>query len=248
MRIHSTPQPCYLKINLNHVLMFTIYIFFQVCLITVVYPFIVISISSSIALSRLTSKVGAHSSLQRTVLRPDARPFLSNSQGSVHIWDTKKLPRKVNPNSQMPDKKVDGPVKTTRRNNVKQPSSKSPIKFRDNYDTPVLFPDSDIPSRNRHVQNTNAWFDGEGIEQRMLLPRGYSIPEEMYGPNYIWDTKGWPRRINTTKEPIYNNLKGSTRNKVSYDSPIIFQDTPSFATAFSNHKPSTNLKAKRLSK
>jgi hypothetical protein len=85
-----------------------------------------------------------------------------------------------------------------------------------------LFPDSGFPSRNHHAHNTNAWFDGDGIEQRMLLPRGYSIPEEMYGPNYIWDTKGWPRLINTTKEPIYNYLKGSTRNKVSYDSPIIF--------------------------
>jgi hypothetical protein len=214
----------------------------------VVYPFIVIFVTSGIVLSRLTSEVGKHRSLQRTVLRPDARPFLGNSQDSVHIWDTKQLSRNVNPDSQTPDKKFDGSVKTTRRNNVKRPSNKSPIKFRNNYDTPVLFSNSDFPSRNRHVQNTNAWFDGEGMEQRMLLPRGYSIPEEMYGPNYIWDTKGWPRRINTTKKPIYNSLKESTRNKVSYDSPIIFQDNSSFATAFSNHKPSTNHKAKRLSK
>ena len=78
------------------------------------------------------------------------------------------------------------------------------------------------------------------MEQRMLLPRGYSIPEEMYGPNYVWDTKGWPRLITTTKKPIYNRLKGSTRNKVSYDSPIIFPDNPSFAGAFSNYEPSTN--------
>jgi hypothetical protein len=148
----------------------------------------------------------------------------------------------------MPDKKSDGSVKTKRRNNVKRPSSESPIKFRENYDRPILFPDSDIPSRNRHAQNTNAWFDEEGVEQRMLLPRGYSIPEEMYGPNYVWDTKGWPRRINTTKQPIYNHVKGSTRNKVSYDSPIIFQDNPSSAAAFSNHKPSKNRKAKWLSK
>lgn len=210
-----------------------------------VYPVIVFYVSSSIALPRFTSKGGKHRSLQRTLFRPDARPFLGNS---LHIWDTKKSPRKVNPDSQMPNIKFDGPVKTTRRNNMKRPPSKSPINFRDNDDTPILFPASDFPSRNQHVHNTNAWFDGEGIEQRMLLPRGYSIPEEMYGPNYIWDTKGWPRHINTTKEPIYNHLKGSTRNKVSYDSPIIFQDNPSFATAFSNHKPSTNQQAKRLSK
>jgi hypothetical protein len=247
MRIQSTPQHCYLKINLNHVLMFTIIVVFQVCLITVVYPVIVFYVSSSIALPHLTSKVGKHRSLQRTVLRPHARPFLGNSQGSVHIWDTKKLPRKLNPDSQMPNNKFDGPVKTTRRNNVKRPSIKSPINFRDKDDTPILFPDSDFPSRNQHEHNTNAWFDGEGMEQRMLLPRGYSIPEEMYGPNYIWDTKGWPRLINTTKEPIYNHLKGSTRNKVSYDSPIIFQDSP-FATVFYNHKLSTNQQAKRLSK
>ena len=240
MWIQSTPQPFYLKINVNHVLTLTIIFVFQVFLTTVVYAVIVFYVSSSSALPLLTSKVGKHRSLQRTVLRPHARPYLGNSQGSVHIWDTKKLPRKVNPDWQMPNNKFDGSVKTTRRNNVKRPSSKSPINFRNNDDTPILFPDSEFPSTNQHVHNTNAWFDGEGMEQRMLLPRGYSIPEEMYGPNYIWDTKGWPRLINTTKEPIYKHLKGSTKNKVSYDSPIIFQDNPSFATAFSNHKPSTN--------
>jgi len=152
----------------------------------------------------------------------------------------------VNPNSQLPNNKFDGPVKTPRRNNVEGPSSKSPINFRDNSYTPILFPDSDFLSRNQHAQNTNAWFDGKGMEQRMLLPKGYSIPEEMYGPNYIWDTKGWPRLLTTTKEPIYNRLKGSTRNKVSYDSPIIFPDNPSFAALFYNHEPSTNQQAKRL--
>ena len=232
-------------INLSHVLMFTticLFVCFQVCLLTVVYPVIVFYVSSSIALPRLTSEVGKHTSLQRTVFRPDAWLYLGNSQGSVRIWDTKKLSRKLNPDSQMPNKNFHGSVKTKRRNNVKRPSSKSPTNFRDNYDTPILFPDSDFPSRSQHVQNTNAWFEGEGVEQRMLLPRGYSIPEEMYGPNYIWDTKGWPRRITTTVEPIYNHWKGSIRKKVSYDSPIIFQYSPSFATAFSNHtrKPSTN--------
>jgi len=214
----------------------------------VVYPVIVFYVSSSIALPPHTSKVGKHRSLRWTVLQPDARPFLDSSQGSVHIWDTKKLPKNVNPNSQITNNKFDGPVKTTRRNNVKRPSSKSPINFGNNEDTPILFRDSDFPSNNQHAHNTHAWFDGEGIEQRMLLPRGYRIPEEMYGPNYIWDTKGWPRRINTTKEPIYNHLKGSTRNIVSYDSPIIFQDNPSFAAAFSNHKPSKNQQAKLSSK
>lgn len=198
---------------------YNFFVCLQVCLITVVYPVIVFCISYSIALPFLPSNVGRP--LQWTVLRPDARPFLRNSQGSVHIWDTKTFSRKVNPVSQMPNNKFDGPFKTTRRNNVKRPSSKSPINFRDNNDTPILFPDRDFPSRNQHAQNTNAWFDGEGIEQRMLLPKGYSIPEEMYGPNYIWDTKGWPRRLTTTEEPIYNHLKGSTRNNVSYDSPII---------------------------
>jgi len=211
-----------------------------------VYPVIVFLVSSSLAFPRLTSEVGR--SMQWTVLRPDARQSLGNSQGSVHIWDTKTFPRKVNPDSRMPNNKFDGPVKTTRRNNVKRPPSKSPINFRNNYDTPILFPDSDFPSRNQRVHNTNAWFDGEDMEQKMLLPRGYSIPEEMYGPNYIWDTKGWPRLITTTKEPIYNRLKGSTTNKVSYDSPIIFPDNPSFADAFSNYEPSTNQQARRLSK
>jgi hypothetical protein len=138
--------------------------------------------------------------------------------------------------------KVDGSVKTARRNNVKQPSRKLPTDVRDNYDTPILFPDSYFPSRNLHVQNTNAWFDGDGVEQRMLLPRGYSIPEELYGSNYVWDTKGWPKLINTTPKPTYNRMKGSTRNKVSYDSPMIFPDHPSYPLHTSDsYFPSRNL-------
>jgi hypothetical protein len=163
-------------------------------------------------------------SVQRTVLLPGTRPFLGNSHGSVHFQDTKKLSRKVNPASQIANNKVGRPVKAKHPNNVKRPSSKSTFRFPD--DTPILFPNTNSPSINQHGQNTNAWFDG-GMEQRMLMPRGYSMPEELYGPNYIWDTKGWPRLIETTPRPVYNRLKNSTN-----DSPIIFKDNPSWPLHF----------------
>jgi hypothetical protein len=218
---------CFL-VPFTELIIHTTYNFFQVSLKAVVYLVIVFYVSTSIALTSFQSTPYRINTPQHTEPRPYAHPFLGNSYGSVHSLGNNILPNNVIRAPPLTKVKVDQPVKTTRRNNVKQPSSKVPTNFRDNYDTPILFPGSYFPSRNQHEQNTNAWFEGGGIEQRMLLPRGYSIPEEMYGPNYIWDTKGWPRLINTTPKPIYNRLKGSTRNKVSYDSPIIFPDNPSF--------------------
>jgi hypothetical protein len=203
--------------------------YFQVSLITVVYLVIVFYVSSNIASPTLTLRTCKYKPPALTVPRSHAPPRPVISHGSGQNFKTIKLPRKEILVSQMPNNKV---LTTKGRNKVKRPSSKSPTDFMYNDDTPVLFPYNNPSSRNGHVENTNAWFDGEGLEQRMLLPSGRSIPEEMYGPNYIWDTKGWPRLKNTTPEPIYNHLKGSTRNKVSYDSTIIFQDNSSLPLHF----------------
>jgi hypothetical protein len=79
------------------------------------------------------------------------------------------------------------------------------------------------------------------MEQRMLLPQGYSIPEEMFGPNYIWDTKGWPRPVETTAEPVQNHVESSAMNKLHNDSPIIFEEDPYMPPHFPNVNPTRSL-------
>jgi hypothetical protein len=211
--------------------------FFQVSPIILVHAVIVLYASSSAASPHLSLKTGKHKSVHRRVLLPDAHQFLGNSHGSVHFWDTKKPSRKVNPDSQIANNKVNWPVKTKQRNNVKRPSSKLPFDFPGNNDSPVLFPDTNYPGRNPDEQNGNVWFDGEGIEQRMLMPRGYSMPQEMFGPNYIWDTKGWPRLIKTTPRPVYSHLEDFPKNKLYNDSPLIFKDNPSWPLHFPTISP-----------
>jgi hypothetical protein len=71
----------------------------------------------------------------------------------------------------------------------------------------------------------------------MLLPEGFSIPQEMYRPNYIWDTKGWPKSVETTPEPVYKNVKISAKKKLRNDSPIIFQDNILVPLRFPNVNP-----------
>jgi hypothetical protein len=98
-------------------------------------------------------------------------------------------------------------------NNVKTSTKKtlhnnSPIIFQKTHHGPLRFPTVN-PTR-RHQQNNyqNNFLDDnpgsrsemDGLEQRMLLPEGQKIPEEMYGPNYIWDTKGWPTFVGTVPQ------------------------------------------------
>jgi hypothetical protein len=168
------------------------------------------------------------------MLVPDVNSFLSNSHVSDNFWNTRGSPRNVKSVSWLPSNDFDMPAKTRSHGNVKRPLSHSPIVFKDNVDTPFMFPNTNIPSRNRHEEMTNSWLEGDGIEQRMLLPEGYSIPEEMYGPNYIWDTKGWPRLVETTPQPVFNHMKNFGKKKLYKDSPIIFEDNPPVPFNFPN--------------
>jgi hypothetical protein len=125
------------------------------------------------------------------------------------------------------------PAKKRLNADAKQSTSEKPLVFRENADTPLVLPNTYSASVNQHGGRTN----GKGIEQRMLLPEGFSIPEEMYGPNYIWDTKGWPRLVETTPEPVDNNVKISSKKKLHNDSPIIFQEHPRVPLSFPNVNP-----------
>jgi hypothetical protein len=122
------------------------------------------------------------------------------------------------------------------RGGDKQPSNEAPIIFRETFDTPLLFPNTNF-FRNEHEGTTNSWSNDNGIEQRMLLPEGYSIPEEMFGSNYIWDTKGWPRLVDTASEPVANRATSSAKNGVHNESPIISEETPHIPLRFPNLKP-----------
>jgi hypothetical protein len=125
------------------------------------------------------------------------------------------------------------PAKKRPKGDAKQSSSEKPVVFRGNADTPLALPSTNSPSINQYGGRTN----GKGIEQRMLLPEGFSIPEEMYGPNYIWDTKGWPRLVETTPEPVDNNVKISAKKKLHNDSPIIFREHPHVPLRFPDVNP-----------
>jgi hypothetical protein len=133
-----------------------------------------------------------------------------------------------------PDNK---PAKKRPNADAKQSSREKPVIFREKTDTPLVLPNTNSPSISQHRDRTNSWTNGNGIEQRMLLPEGFSMPEEMYGPNYIWDTKGWPRRVESAPDPVHNNVKISTKKKLHNDSPIIFQEHPHVPLRFPNMNP-----------
>jgi hypothetical protein len=132
---------------------------------------------------------------------------------------------------------VSRPAKKGPNGDSKQSSSEKSVVFRGNAYTPPLLPHTKSPSINQHGGRTDTWTNGKGMEQRMLLPEGYSIPEEMYGPNYIWDTKGWPKLVDTTPDPVYNNVKSSAKKRLHNDSPIIFQENPHEPLRFPNVNP-----------
>ncbi|KDR11521.1 uncharacterized protein LOC110836983 [Zootermopsis nevadensis] len=193
---------------------------------------VLICVTNSIASPPLSAEGGNAKTKYRRMLLPDAHSFLSNSYGSDFAWNTRGSPRNVKTSSWLPSNNIDVPVKTKPYGNIKRPLSQSSIVFKENVDTPFKFPVTNTPLRNRHEEMTNTWFEGDGIEQRMLLPEGKSIPEEMYGPDYIWDTKGWPRYVKTAPQPEFNYMKNSGNNKFYRDSPIIFEDNPPVSLNF----------------
>lgn len=191
-------------------------------------------ISPSIASPHLTAKNGNNESSYRRTLLPDTSSFFENPHGSYYFWNRRRSPNFVTSVPWFPVNSFDTSVKKRTHENMKRPPSQSSVVFRDNSDTSSFSPNSVSPSRNEHEKMTNAWFDRDGIEQRMLLPQGRSVPKEMYGPNYIWDTKGWPRLAETNPQPMYNHVKNTARNKLRKDSPIIFRENPPSRLHFPN--------------
>lgn len=41
--------------------------------------------------------------------------------------------------------------------------------------------------------------DQSFIYQQMISPRWQTLPKELFGPEYVWDTKGFPRRVEKTQ-------------------------------------------------
>jgi hypothetical protein len=37
--------------------------------------------------------------------------------------------------------------------------------------------------------------DPSFLYQQMIWPDWHSLPKELFGPQYVWDTKGFPRRV-----------------------------------------------------
>ncbi|PSN34340.1 hypothetical protein C0J52_25483 [Blattella germanica] len=61
----------------------------------------------------------------------------------------------------------------------------------------VHFPDN-LPYTN--FGNWNPRAKDDDIEQRMLLPDGMEIPDDMYGSNFKWERKGWPTLMGTAPQ------------------------------------------------
>jgi hypothetical protein len=51
------------------------------------------------------------------------------------------------------------------------------------------------------------------IYQHMISPNWQTLPEELFGPEYVWDTKGFPRRVG----------KPQARQEESHSSSMIHQ-------------------------
>jgi hypothetical protein len=41
--------------------------------------------------------------------------------------------------------------------------------------------------------------DESFIDQQMISPNWRTLPKELFGPEYVWDTKGFPRRVEKTQ-------------------------------------------------
>jgi hypothetical protein len=80
----------------------------------------------------------------------------------------------------------------------------------------VLFPET----MNYEVGQPARPPEDDDIDQRMMLPSGMEMPNEMYGPNYNWDTKGWP----LLRDPSVDTVRYPVRNRLPAESPVHFPE------------------------
>lgn len=52
--------------------------------------------------------------------------------------------------------------------------------------------------------------DASLVYQRMVWPDWHTLPKEFFGPEYVWDTKGFPRRIDKVQDRIEGTNDVST--------------------------------------
>jgi hypothetical protein len=52
--------------------------------------------------------------------------------------------------------------------------------------------------------------DSSFIYQHMVWPDWKTLPKELFGPEYVWDTKGWPRRADKVQGRVEGKNDVST--------------------------------------
>jgi hypothetical protein len=52
--------------------------------------------------------------------------------------------------------------------------------------------------------------DSSLIYQRMVWPEWQTLPKKFFGPEYVWDTKGWPRRADKVQVRVEEPNDAST--------------------------------------
>jgi hypothetical protein len=58
-----------------------------------------------------------------------------------------------------------------------------------------------------------AYPDGDDesiIYQHMISPNWRTLPKELFGPEYVWDTKGFPRRVEEPQVRLQQPRSSST--------------------------------------
>lgn len=53
--------------------------------------------------------------------------------------------------------------------------------------------------------------DPSFIYQEMILPGRDTLPKEFFGPEYVWDTKGFPRRAEVSQSQVDTGSVSSIR-------------------------------------
>jgi hypothetical protein len=52
--------------------------------------------------------------------------------------------------------------------------------------------------------------DDSLIYQQMISPNWRTLPKELFGPEYVWDTKGFPRRVEEPQALLQESHSSST--------------------------------------
>ncbi|KAJ9577521.1 hypothetical protein L9F63_005894 [Diploptera punctata] len=138
--------------------------------------------------------------------------------GPDYVWDNKGMPRRIEIKPPVRRYYNSAPIRRPQQTSLRVhflprglDNAMNMLNSRRSQNYRIRFPDS---SRNR----TRKPEPDDDIEQRMMLPSGKKIPDKMYGPDYDWNTKGWPEVIKqnpeTVRYPVRN--RGPQRSSVYF--------------------------------